>query len=181
LIILHDPSSTNSTLAMTASPQPPDRAPDPAMVQIQADGRATSSSRQSTPSTAPIDHPSQITQNIPAPPTPPSFKGLNLVERNALKRKYEKSVYKYMSRHGTLSTTDICGPCERTNTPCIRLPTLKKCSLCYKGHDVCEIWDASVTNFRRRRSSHPQNRQKEQKKDKKVLHPISEERLIVEG
>jgi hypothetical protein len=157
---------------MTASPQPPDAAPDPAMVQIQTDGQATSPFRQSTPSTAPIDHPSQIIQNMPAPPTHPSVKGLNLVERNVLKREYEKSVYKYMSRHGTLSTTDICGPCERTNTPCIRLPTMKKCSLCYKGHDICETWDTSVTNVGRRRSSHPQNRQKEQKNDKKVLYPI---------
>jgi len=43
------------------------------------------------------------------------------------------------------------------------------------------MWDASVTNFGRRRSAHPKNQKKEQKKDKEVLYPISEERLIVEG
>ena len=58
---------------------------------------------------------------------------------------------------------------------------MKKCALCYQGHDVCEMWDASVTNFGRRRSAHPKNQKKEQKKDKEVLYPISEERLIVEG
>jgi len=162
--------------------QPPDPAPDPAMAPVQADRQATSSSRQSTPSTAPIVRPSQIIPTLPAPPIPPSWKGLDLLERNAVKREYEKSMYKYMSQHGTLSTTEICGPCERNHTPCIRLPTMKKCALCFRGHDVCEMWDETVTNMGRRRTNHPKNQKKESKKDNKVPYlNLRGKRLIIDG
>jgi hypothetical protein len=44
-----------------------------------------------------------------------------------------------------------CGPCLRTKTECIRYSILRKCALCFRGHDVCEIWDESVLSNRRRR------------------------------
>ena len=148
------------------------------MSQVQADRQATSLSRQSTSSIAPVDRPSQFIPHLPAPPTPPSVKRLDLVERNAVKREYEKSMYKYMAQHGTLSTTEICGPCERNHTPCIRLPAMKKCALCFRGHDVCEMWDETVTNAGRRRTNHPKNQKKEHKKDNKVYSIQSERREV---
>ena len=156
-----------SALSTRAEP-----APD-AMVQSHADEQAVSPSRQSTPSTPPINGPSQTLARAP-PPTPPPFIGLDLAERNLIKRKYEKAMYEYMYQYGTVSTTEICGPCDRTNAPCIRFPGMRKCALCFRGHDVCEMWDETVANIGRRRA-HPKNQKRDQKKDNKALY------LMVKG
>ena len=160
-----------------------DPPPPPTISPPQGDEQAVSSSRQPTPSNPSIDHPVQVTSNtnttaVRSPPTP-SFTGLSLVERNALKRKYEKAMYEYMTYHGTVSTTEICGPCERTNARCVRLASMKKCALCFRGHDVCEMWDESVANIGRRRAN-TKSQKKDHKKDK-VLYLGGGSTLIVDG
>ena len=87
-----------------------------------------------------------------APPPRLLFKGLEAAERHAARREFEKAMFNYINRHGTLSeSTKVCGPCERTRTSCVRHPLIKKCSICFRGHDVCEKWDATVENMGRRR------------------------------
>lgn len=124
--------------------------------------RDASSRLQSRP-----NKPSQVssynTVTINKPPPPPVLKGLALAERNAVRRAFEKAMYQYLVQHGTLSA-EVCGPCERTGTPCIRHPVVKKCALCFRAHDVCEIWDESVENIGRRRAH-----RKRYKKDMKVV------------
>jgi hypothetical protein len=84
------------------------------------------------------------------PPEKPSINGLSLPERNDLRRRYEKDMVRFVEQHGTIST-EPCGPCLRTNTECIRHPVLSRCARCFRGHDVCEMWDDSVLSSGRRR------------------------------
>jgi hypothetical protein len=86
----------------------------------------------------------------PQKPSKAQLNGLSLPERNGLRRRYEKGMVRYVEQHGSLST-DPCGPCLRTNTECIRHPLLNKCGRCFRGHDVCEMWDNSVISVGRRR------------------------------
>jgi hypothetical protein len=103
--------------------------------------------RGDAPSIMPNPDPSSITS---IPPPFPNLKDLPIAERNIVRRVYEKQMYTFLNENGTLSD-DPCGPCERTKARCIRHPTLKKCALCFRGHDVCETWDESVVSVGRRR------------------------------
>jgi hypothetical protein len=102
------------------------------------------------------------------PPPFPNMKGLTPVERNAARRVFEKAMYQYIDQHGTLST-EVCGPCQRTGTRCIRHPIVRKCALCFRGHDVCEIWDDSVETVGGRRAPKKLRRVDSPKKDETVL------------
>jgi len=64
-------------------------------------------------------------------------------------------MFDWLNAHGTPSLDSAkCGPCERTGVACVRhLSMKKKCALCFRGHDVCEMWDESVLSVRRRRVS----------------------------
>lgn len=97
------------------------------------------------------------------PPKKPIYAGLPVSERNNLRRKYEKAMSSYVKQHGTVSL-DPCGPCFRTKTECIVHPCLKKCMLCFRGHDICEKWDESViSNNRRRVNCTPKSSKKTEK------------------
>jgi hypothetical protein len=103
--------------------------------------------RSDTPPVMPDPSPSPITID---PPPLPNLKDLSIAERNIVRRVYEKQMYIFVSENGTLSN-DPCGPCSRTKSRCIRHPTLRKCAICFRGHDVCETWDESVVSAGRRR------------------------------
>ena len=143
---------------MAHSGQRPDPAPDPLLTIHDNLSRATMISSQSTRESPPTD------ESADDPPPFPVLKGLTLAERNAVRRSFEKAMFAYLTQHGTLSNdSEVCGPCSRTGTLCIRHPLVKKCALCFRSHDVCEIWDDSVQNIRRRRSN-----AKSPKKENKV-------------
>jgi hypothetical protein len=61
-------------------------------------------------------------------------------------------MYGYLVQHGSPALVP-CGPCQRTGTLCIRHPTWRKCAICFRGHDVCGIWDDTVVSIGRRRVS----------------------------
>ena len=88
--------------------------------------------------------------NSDNPPPRPSVKGLLAPEANAVRRNWERKMYQYLRTTGNLSA-EPCGPCSRTRTPCIRHPMMGKCAVCFRGHDVCEMWDETVRNNGRRR------------------------------
>jgi len=98
---------------------------------------------------------------VTAPPRP-SFKGLSHLEANEIRRGWEKLMYRFLSTYGTLSN-EPCGPCARTRTQCIRHPIMNKCTLCFRGHDVCEMWDDSVQNAGRRRVGTKKTQKREAK------------------
>src|ERR1700734_2290145 len=110
--------------------------------------RRSSLSRASTSSPPSID--CNGNSHSDQPPRKPEYSSLSLIERNDMRRRYEKDMFRYVVQHGTVSI-EPCGPCLRTKTECIRHPILRKCALCFRGHDVCEIWDESVLSNRRRR------------------------------
>jgi hypothetical protein len=108
-----------------------------------------------------------------SPPVCPSFKGLSVPDRNAVKRAFEKVMYEWMCQNGTPTEEgEVCGPCERTGSACIRLPAMRKCAVCYRGHDVCEMWDETVQNLGRRRLN-PKNQKTDEKREKKKVRIVS--------
>jgi len=111
------------------------------MAENEPESPSSSEPTESEPEALPL---------IPQPPPRPCFKGLSSNEANHIRRSWEKLIYQYVRAYGTLSN-EPCGPCSRTQTPCIRHPLIKKCAICFRGHDVCEMWDASVQNIHRRR------------------------------
>lgn len=104
------------------------------------------------------------------PPPKPDYNACpSTQDRLALKRSYEKEMFAYLMKFGT-PAIDLCGPCERTNTPCIWHPASpKRCAYCFRGHDICEKWDDTMQSMGRRRltksmirpaSSSPEKRRK---------------------
>lgn len=98
--------------------------------------------------------------NSDNPPPRPSVKGLSTPEANAVRRNWEREMYQYLRATGELSA-EPCGPCSRTRTPCIRHPMMGKCAVCFRGHDVCEMWDETVRNNGRRRIGSKKTQRKE--------------------
>ena len=143
-----------------------DPAPDPLLTTSDEVSQMTMNSSRSTPETSPTNESINI---INEPPAFPNLEGLSLAERNAVRRSFEKLMFIYLTQHGTLSNdSEVCGPCSRTGTRCIRHPVIKKCALCFRRHDVCEMWDDSVQNNGRRRAT-----PKSQKKENTVaLHTV---------
>ena len=90
--------------------------------------------------------------NLPSPPQRPSGKGLARDEYNDIRKEWERAMYQYIIRYGTIAT-ELCGPCSRTRTQCISPPpgAGSKCARCFRGHDVCEKWDDAVQAVGRRR------------------------------
>jgi hypothetical protein len=137
---------------MADASQLPDLEPDPVAGIVEEQAQATVSVQSPF---APLASPSVIdgAKIVDEQPPFPILKGLTLAERNVVRREFEKVMYVYLIQHGTPSAeAEKCGPCQRTGSPCIRHPRHKKCALCFRRHDVCEMWDDSIENIKRRRA-----------------------------
>ena len=105
---------------------------------------------KATPNTSQLRHSTSSVEYPDNPPPYPKLKGLPSADQKVARRAYEKAMYQYMKKHGAPSP-EVCGPCKRTGATCIRHPIMHKCALCFRGHDVCEVWDDSVKSAGRRR------------------------------
>jgi hypothetical protein len=144
----------------TLHPSPPQRQPPPCPLgpqMVLSEGISVSTTMPPSPSVIavlpPVASPSQRRRPSTPPPKRPGV--LPGEDGRAARRGWEKAMVEWMMAHGTsCAPAEKCGPCDRTGTECVRLPgIMKKCAVCFRGHDVCEMWDDTVKNAGRRRTS----------------------------
>ena len=150
------PQQSPPPFALVKATLPPPRPPPGPPQAALSEGASISSAMPPSPPVRAVPPPSSSPSPDSRPSTPPpkrpDVKLLADEDVNAARRAWEKAMYEWMVVHGrACSPAEKCGPCDRTGAQCVREPSMKKCALCLRGHDVCEMWDETVKNNRRRR------------------------------
>lgn len=142
----------SSIETLAPRPRPPAMAPSPGAAPSSS-AIPSSIALVPSPSASPPRLNSASCPGSPsAPPPRPDLRPLTADQAKVARRAWERVMYQWMTQHGA-PASDTCGPCDRTGSACIRHSVVKKCALCFRGHDVCEMWDESVVNIGRRRAS----------------------------